>query len=99
MLKKYKRKEDILVVQWDGKDETIELIKQEICSTVEDSEVNRCLPPGDTHLQIKLKTNIGLHTVFFRVGDYVVLDKTRFSPIVIINIGTEEELLSNYVPA
>jgi hypothetical protein len=82
MVERFKNKQDILAIKWDNKDETIECIKNEICSLIKGCAVGRCYNEmTDKNDLDSLCVSFISYPVtinqLYEVGEYVVMDLSK----------------------
>lgn len=95
MYKRYLRKSpEILIMEWDGKDETIEAINSMFCIKVEGSSVFRS---SDTNtLILQFKNIIGCFKTFHHIGDSILLDEFNVIPYKRLTGMIKEDVKSNF---
>lgn len=79
-IKEYRKKEPVLVIKWDGKDDTLELIRKKLCSKVQNiSACGRCESDKETlFTREEDGDNLDAHcNTFYQKGDYVVFDSAK----------------------
>src|SRR5271166_5383679 len=83
MIYKYKRRNEVLVIQWDNLDETVKLINKEMCSKIPECKARRASSDRETLFISTKRNDAGGLTVndFYRVGDYIVYDINQVRPI------------------
>jgi hypothetical protein len=104
MIRTYKNKNsnNITAVRWDETEETLNAINLELCTQLSECKAKRCNFPQERTIYIK---NIQrtendefctASVAFVRLGDYVILDKTReINPIFSCQEDGFFELLQN----
>ncbi len=96
MYKRYvKKSPEILVMEWDGKDETIEGINARLCSKREGSIVSRSTENEST-LKLTFISLIGTYHTFHEKGDCIVFDESEEMSYKKLYGCTKEELDSNF---
>lgn len=90
MIEKYRKKEEVLVVKWDGKNETFNSIK-EICCKIQGLTIGM----AGNNIGINLPSDKVYYSITIGINDYFVLDFDKRYPI---NAFNEIQLNELYVP-